>query len=64
MTIRILKRWNGYRVGQEITPADGVANTLIRRGFAIAVASPIVETATADGGVERAVGFRQRHKGR
>lgn len=60
MTIQIVKRWKGYKLGAIITPGDGVANLLIKRGFAV----PVVETATADGGSERAVGYRQRQKGR
>ncbi len=60
MRLKIVKRWKGYKLGTVITPADGVANLLIKRGFAV----PVVETATVDGGAERAVGFRQRNKGR
>ena len=61
MTIRLVKRWNGWRIGKEFDPGDGVAATLIKRGFAV----PVVEMATVPGGAERAVGFRQRqNKGR
>lgn len=61
MTIRLVKRWNGFRIGKEMSPGDGVAELLIKRGFAV----PVVEVATVPGRAERAVGFRQRQgKGR
>jgi hypothetical protein len=60
MFVRLVKRWNGYRVGKTISPQDGVAELLIKRGIAV----PVVEQATVAGGQERAVGIRQRHKGR
>lgn len=35
MKIKLSQGWNGYRIGQEMILPDGMANVLIRRGFAV-----------------------------
>ena len=61
MKLILNRTWNGFRVGKVITPADGVANTLIRRGIARPAEEPVIEEATAEPHYERAV---SRRKGR
>ena len=37
MTVVLTHGWNGLRVGQELNLSDGMANVLIRRGFATVI---------------------------
>lgn len=52
MRLKFRQGWNGHRVGQVIDLPDGMANTLIKRGFAevvmngTATLSPKAETAS------------------
>lgn len=53
MKIRLTRDWNGYKQGRELSPPDGVANLLVRRGLAV-VMEPVIETADAKPFIERA----------
>jgi hypothetical protein len=39
MSILFLRDWRGYKAGRVITPGDGMANVLIRRG----IAKPVID---------------------
>lgn len=63
MVIRLIKSWKRFPAGHVFTAPDGVANVLIRRGFAqLAEEAPDRETAMVGAGVERAVKAKGRRR--
>lgn len=55
MKIRVIKSFNGYRVGQVFDWGDGMARVMIARGMIEEVKEEPVERAVATPDVEQAV---------
>jgi hypothetical protein len=62
MKIRVLKSFNGYRVGQVFDWGDGMARIFIARGMVEAVDEKRVETATLEERTEKAAVQTQARK--
>lgn len=55
MKIRVIKSFNGYRVGQVFDWGDGMARVMIARGMIEEVKEEPVERAVVENDVEQAV---------
>lgn len=55
MKVRVLKGFNGYKVGQEFDWGDGMARVLIARGMVSAIHEEAIERAVSEFTAERAV---------
>lgn len=62
MKIRIVKSFNGYRVGQVFDWGDGMARIFIARGMVEAVGTRPVETAAVEERTEKATVQPQARK--
>lgn len=62
MKIRVVRPFNGYRLGQVFDWGDGMARIFIARGFIEPVESKPVERAVVDEEVERAVVTEQQKR--
>lgn len=62
MKIRVLKSFNGYRVGQVFDWGDGMARIFIARGMVEAVGEKPIETAAVEERSEKATVQTQARK--
>jgi len=62
MNIRVIKAFNGYRVGQVFDWGDGMARIFIARGMVEPVGEKTAETATLEERTEKATVQTQARK--
>lgn len=62
MKIRVLKSFNGYRVGQVFDWGDGMARIFMARGMVEAIGDKPVETAAVEERAEKAAVQSQARK--